>query len=383
MIKAIKNYFQIDGASNVDWRKFAYPKRFYNAIKYVHYRKSLPVEVPYYPLTVMLEVSTFCNFKCPACERELYKTDTASTGGLFKENVKLEEVKKLAPLLPYVYSIYLVAGLGEPFINKDFWPIVEFLKSFDLKIGYFTNASLLDEEKIAETFRRRINTVLISMDTHEPSKYELVKEGADFNHTVKMIKLFAEYKKQYSATRPFHLGLNYIFRADNYADILPYLDFVKELGVEYVHCSSLIVHVDEMKEFSFFKVPVEKKKHIFDLAREKAERLGIGLRLPNLDIDRKIRCCYPWHGISVFKGGDVATCPYFRTNRNFYYHVERDSGLIEEKRPVKSTVIGNYLKENILDIWNGDRIKQIRKGELNLESHASPCDSCYYKFLLH
>jgi len=383
MIKAIKNYFQIDGASNVDWRKFAYPKRFYNAVKYVHYRKSLPVEVSYYPLTVMLEVSTFCNFKCPACERELYKKDAASTGGLFKENVKLEEVKKLAPLLPYVYSIYLVAGLGEPFINKDFWPIVEFLKSFDVKIGYFTNASLLDEEKIAETFRRRINTVLISMDTHEPTKYEMVKEGADFDHTVKMIKLFSEYKKEFSSTHPFHLGLNYIFRADNYADILPYLDFVKELGVEYVHCSSLIVHVDEMKEFSFFKVPVEKKKHIFALAREKAERLGIGLRLPNLDIDRKTRCCYPWHGISVFKGGDVATCPYFRTNRDFYYHVERTSGLIEEKRPVKSTVIGNYLKENILDIWNGDRIKQIRKGELNLEPHASPCDSCYYKFLLH
>lgn len=383
MIKAIKDYFQIDGASNVDWKKFAHPRRFYNAAKYVHYRKAMPVEVPYYPMTVMLEVSTFCNFRCPACERELYKKDPASTGGLFRENVRLDEVRKLAPLLPYVYSVYLVAGLGEPFINKEFWPIVSFLKSFDLKIGYFTNASLLDEEKISETFDRGINTVLISMDTHDPSKYEMVKEGADFEHTVRMIKLFAEYKRRHAATHPFHLGLNYIFRADNYADILPYLDFVKELGVEYVHCSSLIVHVDEMKEFSFFRVPVEKKRQIFDLAEEKARRLGIGLRLPNLEIDRKTRCCYPWHGISVFKGGDVATCPYFRTGRDFYYHAERDAGLIEDKRRVKSTVIGNYLRENILDLWNNSRIKEIRRGELNLEPHSSPCDSCYYKYLLH
>jgi len=383
MIKAIKNYFQIDGASQVDWRKFVYPRRFYNALKYAHYRKSMPVEAPYYPLTMMVEVSTFCNFKCPACERELYKKDQKSTGGLFKENVKLEEIKKLAPILPYVYSVYLVAGLGEPFINRDFWPIVSFLKSFDVKLGYFTNASLLDEEKIKETFERRINTVLISMDTHERSKYEMVKEGADFDHTVGMIKLFADYKRRNSSTHPFHLGLNYIFRADNYADILPYLDFVKELGVEYVHCSSLIVHVDKTLDYSFFKVPVEEKRKVFEKARAKAEKLAIGLRLPNLDIDRKTRCCYPWHGISVFKGGDIATCPYFRTDRDFYYHVDKDSGLIEEKRRVKNTVIGNYLKENVLDIWNSDRIKQIRKGELKLEPHASPCDACYYKYLLH
>lgn len=382
MIKTVKNYFQIDGASNVDWKKFARPKRLMNAMKYVMNRKSFPIVAPYYPMTIMLEISTFCNFECPACERELYKSDVESTGGLFKENVKLEEVRNLAPLLPYVYSVYLVAGLGEPFINREFWPIVDFLKTFDLKIGYFTNASLLDEEKIARTFEKQINTVLVSMDTHDPEKYETVKKKGSFEHTVNMIKLFAEFSRR-NSSHPFHLGLNYIFRSDNVEDILPYLDFVSSIGVRYVHCSSLTVHVEKMKEASFFNVPYEEKKRVFELARRKAESLGIGLRLPNIEINREMKCCYPWHGISVFKGGDVAMCPYFRTNREFYYHVNGTGTLREETRRVSNTVLGNYLKENIMEIWNNERIRQIRKGELSMEPHASPCDSCYYKFLLH
>ncbi|GBD97949.1 MAG TPA: radical SAM protein [Nitrospirae bacterium] len=382
MIKALKSYFQIDGASQVDWKKFMKPRRFANAVKYVLNRNSGLVHVPYYPLTIMLEVSTFCNFSCPACERELYKSDTESTGGFFKENVKLEEVRHLESLLPYLYSVYLVSGLGEPFINREFWDIVDYLRSFDVKIGYFTNASLLDEEKIAKTFEKKINTVLISMDTYDPEKYERVKSGGNFENTVNMIKLFAEYKKR-NASHPFHLGLNYIFRADNYQDILPYLDFAKELGVEYVHCSSVIVHIEKMKEISFFNVPYEEKKRLFDLAAKKAERLGIGLRLPNIKVDKKTKCSYPWHGISVFKGGQVAMCPYFRTKREFYYHLNGNNELYEENKRVADTILGSCLKENILDIWNNERIKQIRKGELKIQPHVSPCDTCYFKHLLH
>ena len=382
MIRLLKSYFQIDGASQVDWKKFAKPRRFTNAVKYVFNRNRPLVEVPYYPLTIMLEISTFCNFTCPACERELYKTDVASTGGLFRENVRLDEVRHLAPVLPYIYSVYLVAGLGEPFVNNEFWNIVDYLRTFDVKLGYFTNASLLDEEKIARTFEKKINTVLISMDTHDPYKYEKVKTGGNFDKTVRMIKLFAKYKKG-NSSHPFHLGLNYVFRADNYEDILPYLDFVKDLGVKYVHCSSLIVHIEKMKEYSFFNVPLKEKRRVFELAAAKAAKLGIGLRLPHIEIDRSAKCCYPWHGLSVFKGGQVAMCPYFRTKREFYYHVNGGKELYEENKYMSDTVLGNYLKEDILKLWNNERIKQIRKGELKIAPHVSPCDGCYYKYLLH
>ncbi len=228
----------------------------------------------------------------------------------------------------------------------------------------------------------KINTVLVSMDTHDPEKYEKIKKNSSFERTVGMIKLLSEYKRRHPS-HPFQLGMNYIFRADNYEDILPYLDFVKGLGVEYVHCSSLIVHIEKVKEFSFFRVPLGEKKRIFARAVEKAGRLGIGLRLPQIEADRSLKCCYPWHGISVFKGGDVAMCPYFRTDREFYYHVKDDYRVYEENRHVSNTVLGNYLKEDILSIWNNERTKRIRRGELGLEPHGSPCDSCYYKYLLH
>lgn len=378
ILKRIINYFGVETNTKPHIVNLFRARLLYNLSLYFLARKLNLSRLPYKPINLMVEVSTACNFLCQTCERELYKKEL---GGLPKENVRLENIRKLAPVLPYVYSIYLVSGLGEPFLNPEFWQIHAYLKSFKIKTGYFSNASLLTDELIEKTFMEKVNTITISVDAFDKDKYSYIKKGGDYEKTLKIIDSFSHYKNKFNAGY-FSLGLNFIFRRDNYKDILDYLEFAQKIGVNYVHCNTLIVHLEKDKDLSFFNVPEQQQREIFAAAEKKAKDLNIGIRLPEIGIKSPQMCGYLWRCMCVFYDGDVCACPYFRTDRNFYYHVDGDK-IIYDKKRVGNTVLGNYLKQNINDIWNGKKARNLRAGQLDESKAVSPCDTCYYKYNVH
>jgi len=382
LARKIKRYFGIDAASDIHFGYLICPKRFYNVLKYILNKKKYSVKVPYYPITLMVEVSTVCNLQCPGCERELYKRDPAQ-GGIPKENVRLENLKKLEKILPYVYSTYFVGELGDPFLNKEFCDIHRFFKKFNIKTGYFSNAMLLTEEHIKKTFEEKMDSVLVSIDSHIKERYESIKQGSNFEKVVDNISKFSLYKKK-TGRSGFQFGLNFIFRSDNYKDILGYLDFAYSIGADFIHSSSFITHIEEEKETSFFLVDNREKEEIFRRAREKAERLGISVRLPAIAPHDDCLCNCLWHGVCVFYNGDVCACPYFRTDREFYYHVNAEKEVFYEKKDCRNTVLGNYLTQDFCEeIWNGPKARALREAELGKDLDFNPCGSCYYKYELH
>jgi len=377
VLKNIIDYFSLEGGTRPHIVNIARPRMLWNYLLFFIFRKFNLPHVPYKPVNLMVEVSTRCNLTCPACERELFKEEL---GGLPKENVKLENLRYLAPLLKNVYSVYLVSGIGEPFCNPEFWNIHAFFKSFGLKTGYFTNTTFLTEELVEKTFVEKVNAVMVSVDSFDEKKYAGIKKGADLPRAKAMIKLFGQQRQKFKA-RHFSLGLNFIFRRDNYTDILDYLDFAKELGVDFVHCTTIITHLEKDKDLSFFLVEEALKKEIFNQAAQKAERLKLGLRLPKISLEKKETCGYLWRGLSIFSNGDVCPCPFFRTERNFYYQLI-DGKIEYKKQHMDDCVIGNYLQEDIRKIWNGSRIQNLRKTVLG-QAKVSPCLNCYYKFDIH
>lgn len=377
----LKQHFGFDAASAVRLKYILSPKKLSNAALYSMYRNRHPLRVPYYPLTLMVEISTLCNLKCPGCERLLFQTNP-SCGGLPQANASLANLKKLAPVLPYIYSTYFVSGLGEPFLNPEFWDIHHFFKSFGMKTGYFTNASLLTEERIDRTFAERVDSVLISIDSYKRERFEAIKTGATFDKTLSGIKLFAR-KKREMGRRDFELGLNFIFRSDNYGEILDYLDFAKSLKVDFINASAFIVHIQKEMDKSLCLVPAQVKRDLFDQAALKAKRLGIRLRLPRIEPTTGCLCYHLWHGACIFYNGDVCACPFFRTPRPFYFHAD-DQHIVCEERHYEDTVLGNYLRQDFFnDIWNGSRARQLRRAEVSRQRDFNPCGMCYYKYELH
>ncbi|MDP2690238.1 MAG: radical SAM protein, partial [Deltaproteobacteria bacterium] len=316
------------------------------------------------------------------CERELYKADP-KTGGIPKENVRLENFRKLEKVLPYVYSTYFVGGLGEPFMNKEFWDIHRYFKSFKVMTGYISNGMLIKEPDFDRTIQEGVDRVMISIDSHIKEKYESIKKNAEFEKAVDVVKSFAQSKKRLRAER-FQIGLNYIFRSDNYKDAIDYLDFARALGADYIMFTSFIAHIEEEKEKPFFLVDEKEKEDLYRKLREKAKRLGISVRLPNIAPSKGCLCNCLWHGASVFYNGEVCACPFFRTRRDFYYHVDSDNRIVYDKREYEDTVLGNYRScGSFDDIWNGQRARDMRKAVLKGDYGFNPCGTCYYKYDLH
>lgn len=376
LLKSIIDFFNLEGGTRPHIVNIFRPRMLVNYFIFFLFRKFNPERPPYYPVNLMVEVSTRCNLSCPSCERELLKKEE----GLPEENVKLENIKHLSSVLPYVYSVYLVSGIGEPFLNPEFWDIHGFIKKFGIKTGYFTNASFLTEELVKKTFEEKVNTVIVSIDTFEPEKFHKIKRGADFDKTVSVIKLFGSHKKKINAGF-FSLGLNFIFRKDNYKDILNFLDFAKELNVDYVHCSTLISHLVENKELTFFDIPEKEREAVFCAAKEKARKIKIGIRLPRSSLKENNDCGYLWRCLCVFYNGDVGACPYFRSDRYFYYHAKQGK-IIYDKKKVSNAIVGNYLRQDIRRIWNADKIRALRRTVISY-GEKSPCAECYYKYNLH
>ncbi len=382
LFKIIKNHFGFDAPADINFRHLIYPKRFLNVLKYVMYKNKKGVRAPYYPITLMVEVSTKCNLKCPGCERELYKLDS-KIGGIPKENVKLENFKPLAKVLPYIYSTYFVGGLGEPFMNKEFWDIPRFFKSFKVMTGYISNGMLIDASDVKKTIDEGVNRVMISIDSHIKEQYESIKENAEFEKAGEVVQMFARHKKDMNA-KSFQIGLNYILRSDNYKESLDYLDFASSLGAEYIMFTTFIAHIEEEKNKPFFLVDNGEKEELYRRLREKAKRLGISIRLPSIAPSKGSLCNALWHGVCIFYNGDVCACPFFRTKREFYYHVDDGEHIVYDKRAYDDTVLGNYRDGDFFsEIWNGERARSLRKAVLDGDVGFNPCGSCYYKHDLH
>ncbi len=382
ILKKVKNHLGFDSPSDIYFRHLIYPKRFLNVCRYVMNKNKRTLKVPYYPITLMVEVSTRCNLQCPGCERELYKSD-ARLGGIPKENVRLENFKKLEKVLPYVYSTYFVGGLGEPFMNKEFWDIHRYFKSFRVMTGYITNGMLVTEKDVKKTLDEDVNRVMISIDSHNREKYERIKKNAKFDKAVEVVKMFASYKKQMKANR-FQIGLNYILRSDNYEDAVDYLDFAHNIGAEYIMFTSFITHIEDQMDKPFFLVDDMEKKRLYKTLRDKAGRLGLSIRLPNIAPAQGTLCNSLWHGVCIFYNGDVCACPFFRTKRDFYYHVDDGRRVVNEKRHCDDTVLGNCGPDDFFSkIWNGQRALSLRKAVLENDPECNPCGSCYYKYDLH
>jgi len=376
-LKAIWGMGYREGSRN----KFGFrPSAALNILKFMAQRPFNPVKLFYKPITLMIEVSTICNLKCPTCEREMFKKQ----GLIPKGQVGISNMERLRPILPSVHSIYFVGGLGEPVLNPLFWEMNRIAKEYKIITGYFSNAGLWDENIIRKTFEEGVNSVLVSVDSQDPHKYEEFKEGAKFDVTINNIKLLSRIRKEYPDAN-FKFGLNYIQRADNFEDMPDYIGFAKDLGADYCFFTGLIVHEEEHIKKSPYLIDPEKRKTIYEKVKEKARACGMTIRLPEIDVNQKLyekTCTSAWRCLYIFENGDACLCPFFRTSRDFYFHVE-DNKVVQYKRHMNDTVIGNINSMDIRDIWNSEKARMVRKAIKSGINVPNPCDTCYYKYDLH
>ena len=140
------------------------------------------------PITLIVENTAKCNFKCPMCPREFgYYPPEDFDFRLFKQVI--DEIKGQTELVfPW--------GGGEPLMNPEIGKMVRYCKDAGIYTVVSTNASLLNEERSRELIRSGLDNLILAFDGTTPEVYEKYRKGGDFHQVRDNILRFLEIKRE-------------------------------------------------------------------------------------------------------------------------------------------------------------------------------------------
>jgi len=292
------------------------------------------------PLLLMIDVSNICNFRCSFCptgDPELLKSFNRPQGVMsFKLFSKI--IDDISKFDKKVKSLDLYKD-GEPFINKDLGKMIAYAKSKNVAdlVRTTSNGSLIDESRAIEIIGAGLDNIRISVEhlndagykkiTSTYSHYESIRKNVEF--------LFREKTKRGSGlkihTKIIDIGLSNDEKSKFLHDFEPISDSVS---------------IDTLMGWSLS----EQKDFTLGITSNK----GTDEETP-IKKNRKI-CPLPFRCLAVNFNGLVSTCC-----------VDWSWG----------TIIGDAGKENLIDIWNGRKLKEFRKLHLrNERSKIKVCNSC-------
>lgn len=119
------------------YKEMGYNKAYEHACQYIEYKKNYL----YTPEIGEIEITNYCNLKCPNCPTPTCKRSK----GYMSEQVFEGAIKYIAPDLENYFTMH---GLGEPLLHPKFFTYLERITEIKRPVLVSTNGILLEEETI-------------------------------------------------------------------------------------------------------------------------------------------------------------------------------------------------------------------------------------------
>jgi len=135
------------------------------------------------PSSVLVEVCYECNEKCVHCCLDDHT----------KPGLTLEQYDDLFDQMVEAGTFYIILTGGEPFVRPDFMEIVKSARKRRLSVTIFTNATLLDDEKIIALRALCIDEVHVSMYSADATIHDNITrvEGSFYKSMAAIKKMLA------------------------------------------------------------------------------------------------------------------------------------------------------------------------------------------------
>src|SRR4030066_914521 len=152
-------------------------------------------KLPYAPMRLWIEPTSFCNLKCPMCTSKDIPEDQIGymDWDLYKKII--DEAKG------FVHDINLFLG-GESLFHKRLPDMIRYAKENGIRTRLSTNATVLTKEKREALLDAGLDFIIFSFDGYEKEVYETIRINANFEKTLGHIKGFLEEKKRRGGGRP-------------------------------------------------------------------------------------------------------------------------------------------------------------------------------------
>lgn len=314
-----------------------------------------PLYVYSQPFRLYLEPTTRCNLKCRTCYQSASQRPP--------QDLSFDNFSKILNHFSYLQDLQL-QGIGEPLLNPGIFRMIEYAKTKKIRIGLFTNATLINPEMAERIVNSGLDWVNLSLDGANPDMYETIRRGADFKEVIRNIKTLVEADRR----RTTKLSLWFTAMKMNILELSGIIRLAKRLGIDKVVAQGM--HFwgndfcrDYLKKESLFE-NIGLIKEVFIQAAKEAKRLKVKLdfRPRYFEVRTKRICRWPWMSCFITAEGFVTPCC-----------VQGSDPLIIN--------FGNIFEKDFKEIWNGAPYQDFRR---QLKSKCLPeiCQDCpgyYYK----
>lgn len=320
------NYFRKLGHLNRVFKKYflSYTpfSRLVNTSFYNHFYNKLVISKAgtILPSFLQIENTNICNAHCIMCPHDKMKRKT--------KIMSLENFQKIVRNVTACYPIKRVAinGFGEPLADKTFVDKILFInKNYPkIKIEFYSNASLLNDKMTNNLLRCKIEKITFSINAT---------------------------KKNYNKI----MGLNYDIVLNN---VINFIDKIKKLKHRPLVNISMVLtneNKDDVKDFvNFWRKKADSVRYY--LPFNWASEIGnLGLSKNQLVKKKRWPCLILWDSVIVDADGNVIMC------------------CADYESKVK---FGNLLKEDIKQIRESDKFKELLNKQLKHDYNTPVCSGC-------
>ena len=308
------------------------------------------------PLLLAIHTTSRCNFKCVHCSHA-FTSDIPT-------DMSTELFQSIVPMLRTAHELYLF-GDGEVLLNiPRHLAMVARIYQDDpaCALGFSTNGKLLTPEVYELYATAGIQYIQISVDAATKELYEAMRRGGSFDELLANLEGIAALRRRSKARQP-DLRLATVISKQNYRQLPLLAEFARRYGFScwYINAESpqnpgrdlLSLTTEDLAELECVRAEIIQNYSssyltIFDPC--------IGLRPDTsekwLEVESPIYCTVPWQRFELKANGDVKICPY--------YH-----------EPICA-----MNGKSLLEIWNGNEFRQLRKSFTSGTRIPSYCIDC-------
>jgi len=273
-----------------------------------------------------------------------------------KGTMNISNAKKIIDeLWPYLDSVGLT-GLGETFLHKEIYEIVNYIKEKNKGIIIFvsTNAVLPNFIEKVSRLIGKVDTIQVSIDGLDKI-YEKIRIKASFNDLDTNLRILCEKTKKTGTD----ILLNMVVTKENYMLMPELIKYANEIGANYVDFTLFnLVSVTEIESSYYrFYQSEEFKTIIRQLEKTKKDFRNIKVTERKFKtINNFKKCTFPWSHFYISWNGFMPPCcaKPFPKELNF----------------------GNVSNSTVIKVLNSEKYQAFRNLWYN-NTPPSFCDKCH------
>ena len=286
-----------------------------------------------------LEITTFCNMKCPGCYRGCNRSDNK------QEHFPLERLKKEILMLKKIRNCQTITiSGGEPLIHPQILEIVRFIKKEGMNPVIFTNGSLITKDLLIKLKSAGLTGMEIRVDS--------LRENAP--DEVELNNLRQKYADLVYSVGGLILSFICVINKKNISQIPKVVEWFQKNNnkAEFLILIMLRQVIFNKKE----KINAADWVYIPEICSEiwkKFPDLRYSAYLGSQEEDLTIKWLYSFWislnnkvlGYPDKKSAELATVSYHLKNRRYYYFVDKKDSFISFSKAIFASLLNKSMRK--------------------------------------